>query len=49
MDEGFYDLKPEEVINNFKKFKKEYERIMKSDLIHPIDIMENKGKWLILD
>ncbi len=22
---------------------------MKADLIHPIDIMQNKGRWLILD
>lgn len=49
IDRGFYDLKPNEVIKNFKKFKKEYERTMKSNLIYPIDIMENKGKWVILD
>ena len=46
---GFYDLSPLEVINNSQKFSEEYKRTMKSDLRHPIDIMENKGKWLILD
>lgn len=49
IEKGFYDLKPNEVIDNFKKFKKEYKRTMKSNLIYPIDIMKNKGKWLILD
>jgi ASC-1-like (ASCH) protein len=48
-DKGVYDLKPQEVINNPEAHKKEYERTMKADLIHPIDIMENKGRWLILD
>ncbi|MDP3728232.1 MAG: ParB N-terminal domain-containing protein [bacterium] len=46
---GFYDLKPINVIKNPKKYKKEYERTMQADLSHPIDIMKNKGKWLILD
>ena len=47
--EGYYDLNPNKVIKNPKKFKKEYERTMKSNLSYPIDIMKNKGKWLILD
>lgn len=46
---GFYDLKPSDVIQFPKKFKEEYERTMKADLSHPIDIMENKGRWVILD
>lgn len=46
---GYYDLKPNEVINFPEKHKEEYERTMKADLSHPIDIMQNKGKWLILD
>ena len=29
--------------------KDEYKRTMKANLIHPIDVMENKGRWLILD
>jgi hypothetical protein len=46
---GYYDLKPIDVINFSKNHQEEYERTMKADLSHPIDIMENKGRWLILD
>lgn len=44
-----YSLQPRDVINNPEKHKVEYERTMKADLSHPIDIMQNKGRWLILD
>lgn len=44
-----YNLKSREVIENPENYKEEYERTMKADLSHPIDIMENKGRWLILD
>lgn len=46
---GTYNLTPREVIDNPEAHKEEYERIMRADISHPIDIMENKGKWLILD
>ena len=46
---GVYNLKSKEVIENPEKYKEEYERTMKADLKYPIDIMENKGRWLILD
>lgn len=46
---AYYDLKPNDVINFTKNHQEEYNRIMKSDLLYPIDIMENKGRWLILD
>jgi hypothetical protein len=46
---GNYDLKPNNVINFPKNHQEEYYRTMKSDLSYPIDIMENKGRWLILD
>ena len=46
---GYYDLKPIDVINFPEKYKEEYKRTLNSDLSHPIDIMENKGRWLILD
>lgn len=48
-EDGIYNLKPQDVIDFPDAHKKEYERTMKADLIHPIDIMENKGRWLILD
>ncbi|MCL5680372.1 MAG: ParB N-terminal domain-containing protein [Candidatus Marsarchaeota archaeon] len=44
-----YSLKPIDVIEKPKKYKKEYKRTMKANLKHPIDIMRNKGKWLLLD
>ncbi|HNZ86355.1 MAG TPA: hypothetical protein PLD95_02010 [bacterium] len=48
-ENGDYNLTPGVVINNPKKHKKEYERIMLCDLKYPLDIMENNGKWLLLD
>jgi len=48
-ENGIYNLKPQEVINNPEIHKEEYERTMHADTSHPIDIMENKGRWLILD
>jgi hypothetical protein len=44
-----YNLTPHEVINNPEAHKEEYDRTMRADLSHPIDIMEHKGRWLILD
>lgn len=46
---GVYNLKSRDIIENPKKYGAEYERTMKADLNYPIDIMENKGRWLILD
>jgi len=46
---GFYDLTPQEVINDPTLFQEEYARTMRAGLNHPIDIMQNKGRWLILD
>jgi len=48
-ENGVYNLKPQEVINNKDFHIKEYKRTMDAELVHPIDIMENKGRWLILD
>jgi hypothetical protein len=48
-ENGVYNLKPQEVIDNPEAHKEEYERTMRADTSHPIDIMENKGRWLILD
>lgn len=45
----WYVLKPIDVINNPNKFKSEYDRIMNSDISYPIDVMENKGRLVILD
>lgn len=44
-----YNLSSQEILDSPKKCKEEYERVMKTDLLYPIDIMQNKGRWLILD
>jgi hypothetical protein len=44
-----YNLTSREVIVKPHEHKEEFERTMRSDLSYPIDIMENKGRWLILD
>jgi hypothetical protein len=44
-----YCLTPNQVIKNSEKFREEYDRTMKAEMTYPIDIMENKGRWLILD
>lgn len=46
---GYYDLSPNEVLENPEKYKEEFERIMKSDLSFPLDIMLWKDRWLLLD
>lgn len=46
---GVYNLTSQEVIDNPAAHQTEYDRTMKADLAHPIDIMQNKGRWLILD
>jgi len=46
---GIYNLTSREIIEYPEEYKEEYKRTMKADFKYPIDIMENKGKWLILD
>ena len=48
-ENGVYNLKPQEVLDSPDAHKEEYERTLRADLKHPIDIMENKGHWFILD
>jgi hypothetical protein len=48
-EDGIYNLKPWDVIKDPSSHSKEYDRTLKSNLNYPIDIMENKGRWLILD
>lgn len=45
----WYTLKPRDVIENPAKYQIEYDRIMESDISYPIDIMENRGRLVILD
>ena len=45
-----YAITPKQVINEQKKYKDQYDRIMSSDLKYPVDIMKNKkDKWEMLD
>lgn len=46
---GSYNLKPIDVINNPKKYQAQYDRIMSSDISYPIDVMPNKDRLVILD
>ena len=48
-ENGNYNLTPNQVMNDKAKYKEQYDRIMNSDIKYPIDIMENKGKYVILD
>ncbi|KKR08306.1 MAG: hypothetical protein UT32_C0002G0069 [Parcubacteria group bacterium GW2011_GWC2_39_14] len=47
--EAIYNLSPNQVISDPDTYQLEYNRTMGSDLLYPIDIMENKGRWLILN
>lgn len=47
--DGYYDVNPSEVIDHPDQHPEEYERTMRADTAHPIDIMFWKKRWLILD
>ncbi len=47
--DGYYDVKPSEVIEHPDQYSEEYERTMQADTSYPIDIMFWKERWLILD
>lgn len=44
-----YNLKPWELIEHPEQEPSHYKKIQAADLRYPIDIMMNKGRWLILD
>ena len=48
-DTDDYNLTPWEVIDDPDKHSVHYKKVQESDLKYTIDIMENKGRWLILD
>lgn len=49
VDGGIYNVSPREVLASPERYKEEYERTVNAEIGFPIDIMENKGRWLILD
>ncbi len=44
-----YNLTPNDVLAHPEKEPTHFSKIQHADLAFPIDIMENKGRWLILD
>lgn len=44
-----YNLTPRAVMEQPEEHPEEATRTLAADTVHPIDIMENKGRWLILD
>lgn len=47
--EGTYNLKARDVIEHPEQHREEYDRMLRADMTHPIDCMENKGRLVILD
>lgn len=48
-DGGRFDLTPTAIMQHPNVYESQYTRTMESDLDYPIDVMFNKGHWLILD
>lgn len=48
-DTDDYNLTPWSVIKKPRKHSMHYQKVKKASLKYPIDIMKNKGRWLILD
>ncbi|MEK7540116.1 MAG: hypothetical protein AAB558_02620 [Patescibacteria group bacterium] len=46
---GVYNLTPREMMEHPEQHQEEYQRSLNADTTYPVDIMENKGRWLILD
>lgn len=46
---GYYDVKPIDVIKHPAKYPEEHERVKRANVSYPIDIMFWKGRWVILD
>ncbi|MFZ2189533.1 MAG: hypothetical protein WA057_05570 [Candidatus Magasanikiibacteriota bacterium] len=44
-----WTITPWDVINQQEGSIKEQEKMKKADIVYPIEILENKGKWLVLD
>ncbi len=40
---------PRAIMDQPAAYPNEYKRTLNADITHPIDIMQNKGRWLILD
>lgn len=47
--DGYYNLKPIDVINHPDIYREEYDRTMVADTSYPVDVMYWKQHWTILD
>lgn len=47
--DGYYDLKPQTVLDNPEQYADEYKRTLQADISYPIDVMDWRGRWVILD
>lgn len=47
--DGKYNLTPREVMEHPTEHQAEYDRVMAADTSYPVDVMENKGRLLLLD
>lgn len=47
--DGYYDINPRWVIEQPEKYPDEYRRTQRADTSYPIDIMQWRGRWVILD
>ena len=48
-DNGRYNLRPNQIIQAPENYPAEYLRTRAADISYPIDIMQNKGRGLMLD
>ncbi|TSC77794.1 MAG: hypothetical protein G01um101433_468 [Parcubacteria group bacterium Gr01-1014_33] len=44
-----YNLTPREMMEHPDEHPEEHTRTLNADMRYPLDIMENKGRWLMLD
>lgn len=46
---GYYDIMPQQVLDDPEQYTDEYVRTLAADTTFPIDIMWWRGRWVILD
>lgn len=44
-----YNLSPRDVMDYPELHEVEWQRVQKADTSHPLDVIENKGRWMLLD
>jgi hypothetical protein len=46
---GIYNLSPRDVMDHPELHDIEWQRIQRADTTYPLDVIENKGRWMLLD